>query len=59
MPQPTRPQDVDPDKPEVDADQERPPTPQGRTDNAAEHGDGPSTGSLNTDGDGEDDGRTT
>ena len=52
MPDPVRPQDVSPDKPEVDADQEVPPTPQGRADNAGDDPeDGPGTGTLDaTDG---------
>lgn len=45
MPDSTRPQDVDPAKPEVDADQERPPTPQNRTDGADAHI-GPSTDAV-------------
>lgn len=38
MPDTPRPQDVDPTKPVVDADQEHPPTPQGRTDSEAPAG---------------------
>jgi hypothetical protein len=37
MPDSTRPQDVDPAKPVVDADETRPPTPQGRADGADEY----------------------
>lgn len=50
MPDSTRPQDVSPEKPVVDGDERQPPTPQGRADGEAAEGDGPSTGTLDTEG---------
>lgn len=46
MPDTPRPQDASADEPVTDVDQERPPTPQGRTDNASADEPGPSTDTL-------------